>query len=87
LGVRPSDAFFWGTHAGPELDLVISRKGKLHGYEIKRTSSPRVTPSLINAWEALELDSLTLIHGGSESFTLGNNVRALSCRDILESDT
>ncbi len=84
LGVRPQDAFFWGTHAGPELDLVLRRRGRLHGYEIKRTVSPRLTDSMHAARDALGLASLTLIHAGKDTFSLGRSVRAVAAGRLLD---
>jgi predicted AAA+ superfamily ATPase len=83
LRVRSEDAFFWGTHAGPELDLVIQRRGRLHGYEIKRTVAPRVTESMRTARDLLELKTLTLVHAGKDSFPLGTGIRAVSAERIL----
>lgn len=84
LRVRPQDAFFWGTHAGPEIDLVVNVGGRLHGFEIKRTVAPRVTESMLNAQAALALDSLTIVHGGRDSFAIGKQVRAVAAERILE---
>jgi predicted AAA+ superfamily ATPase len=84
LEIAPEDAFFWGTHAGPELDLVISQRGRLHGFEIKRTAAPKVTVSMLKAQGALDLDSLTVIHAGQDSFMLGHDVKAIAARRILE---
>ena len=82
LGVRSEDAYFWGTHAGPELDLVIQRRGRLLGYEIKRTVAPHVTPSMRTARDLLGLKSLTLIHAGRDSFPIGHGIRAVSAQRI-----
>jgi len=84
LRVRTEDAYFWGTHAGPEIDLVLSLGGRLHGFEIKRTVAPRVTESMLNAKAALLLDTLTIVHGGRDSFTVGKQVRAVAAERILE---
>jgi uncharacterized protein len=49
LNVGPEECFFWATHSGAELDLLVIRGSKRIGFEIKRTSSPRLTPSMRNA--------------------------------------
>ncbi|MBA4369432.1 MAG: hypothetical protein C0403_17540, partial [Desulfobacterium sp.] len=54
--IEPHDeAFFWATHQGAELDLILRRKGGLFGVECKRTDTPRLTPSIRNAIEDLGL--------------------------------
>ena len=84
LDLQASQAFFWSTHAGPELDLVVTQGGKLHGFEIKRTVLPKVTASMLKAQEALALDTLTTIHAGEDSFMLGHGVKAIAAGRILK---
>jgi predicted AAA+ superfamily ATPase len=84
LGVRPGDAFFWGTHSGPELDLLVKRRGRLYGFEIKRTTTPRVTDSMRQAKDLLGLADLSLVHAGKTTFSLGAGIRAIAASRILE---
>ena len=84
LDLRASQAFFWNTHAGPELDLIVAQGGRLHGFEIKRTVSPKVTASMLKAQEVLALDTLSIIHAGEDSFMLGHSVKAIAARRILK---
>jgi len=44
--LRPNSAYFWGTLAGAELDLVFQLKGKRYGMEIKYNEAPSLTPSM-----------------------------------------
>jgi predicted AAA+ superfamily ATPase len=83
LGVVPEECFFWATHAGAELDLLVLRGGRRHGYEIKRTDAPRLTPSMRSAMETLRLDDLTVAHAGAASFSLGEGVRAIAAARLL----
>ena len=41
-----SEVYFWATHAGAEIDLVVIRGTTRLGFEIKRATAPRVTPSM-----------------------------------------
>lgn len=84
VGVRRDQCFFWRTYAGAELDLLITRGGQRIGYEIKRTVSPTVTPSMRNAIADLGLRRLYVVHAGSESFPLARNVFAVSARRLLK---
>ncbi|HLJ11112.1 MAG TPA: ATP-binding protein [Planctomycetaceae bacterium] len=83
LGARPEECFFWATHSGSELDLLIVHGRRRLGFEIKRTSSPRVTPSLHHALADLKLDRLDLIHAGDETFPLGPRLRAVALGRLL----
>lgn len=83
LGAREEECYFWRTHAGAELDLLIVRGGRRLGFEVKRTDAPRVTPSVHSALADLKLESLTVVHSGSECFKLGPRVRAVAARELL----
>lgn len=84
LAIRPGRAHFWATHADAELDLVVEHAGRLHGFEFKRTVAPKLTRSMQTAMDTLDLASLTLVHGGAETFPLGRGVRAVSANRLVE---
>jgi uncharacterized protein len=84
MGFRPDECFFWATHGGAELDLLVVRGTDRLGFEIKLTSSPHVTPSMKSALSDLKLRRLDLIHAGEETFYLERDIRALSFMRILE---
>lgn len=84
LRVHADECFFWGTHGGAELDLLVIR-GKLRiGFEIKRTSSPRITPSMRNATADLKLQAMDVVHAGEETFLLDKKIRALAAVRLLD---
>ena len=77
LGARPEECYFWATHAGAELDLMIVKGGQRFGFEFKRTEAPVLTPSMRIALKDLKLDRLDVVHAGRESFPLAERVRAV----------
>jgi hypothetical protein len=77
LGARAGEAYFWGTHAGAELDLLAVRGGTRLGFEFKRTSAPTITASMRTALADLKLQRLDVIHGGRETFPLSDRIRAV----------
>jgi predicted AAA+ superfamily ATPase len=83
LGARPDECYFWATHTGAELDLLVVRGRRRFGFEFKRTEGPRVTPSVRSALMDLRLDALDIVHAGSDSFPLAERVRALALRRIV----
>lgn len=83
LEARPDECYFWRTHTGAELDLLVVRGRRRHGFEVKRTTAPGITPSMRSALNDLGLASLTVIHAGEHSFALAKNVRALSWRALV----
>jgi predicted AAA+ superfamily ATPase len=83
LGASTDECFFWATHGGAELDLLIVRGRKRLGFEIKRTSSPKISPSMRAALKDLYLQRLDIIHAGEESFRMHKKVRAVSISNLL----
>ena len=83
LGAESSECFFWATHAGAELDLLVVRGRTRLGFEIKRTSAPAMTRSAHVALEDLKLQRLDIIHAGDHSFPLAKRVRAIAIGQLL----
>jgi predicted AAA+ superfamily ATPase len=83
LRARSGEVYFWATHAGAELDLLVTRGSTRIGFEIKRTDTPRMTRSMKSAQETLKLKRLYVVHAGSASFDLERNVRAVAAADLL----
>ena len=84
LGARSEECYFWGTHAGSELDLIIVSGRWRLGFEVKRSSSPRLTPSMRNALKDLKLRSLDVIHAGEQTFGLAERIRAVAFSRLLK---
>jgi len=83
LRADPEDTYFWATHSGAELDLLIFQDGLRLGFEIKYTDRPRMTRSMRTAAEALKLDHLSILHPGEGAFPLAENIRAVGLRNLL----
>jgi len=84
LGAAQDECFFWATHTGAELDLLIVRGKRRLGFEIKRTEAPKMTASIRSAMADLRLDRLDVIHAGADTYVLDRNVRAVAARRLLE---
>lgn len=77
LRAEPDECYFWATHGGAELDLLVVQGGRKRGFEVKYTDAPQVTPSMRSAIADLELDSLDVIHAGSQTYDLTDRIRAV----------
>ena len=84
LTARVDECFFWATHGGAELDLLIIRGQRRMGFEIKRTTSPQITPSMRSALSDLHLRSLDVIHVGETTFPMDKKIRAVAFRRLLK---
>ncbi len=80
--LRARDAYFWGTHQGAELDLLIMHKGQRLGFEVKLSESPTVTKSMRTAIADLGLSRLLVVYPGRASFPMDEKVEAVAVADL-----
>lgn len=77
LGAHDEQCYFWATHQGAELDLLVVRGGRRLGFEFKHSRSPGLTPSMRTALADLKLDGLQVVHPGDGRYTLAERVEAV----------
>jgi len=80
---HPQQAFFWATHQGAELDLLLLQGGQRIGVEFKRADAPKITPSMRIAMEDLKLDALYVVYPGAQRFALGDGIEAVPLWAVL----
>jgi hypothetical protein len=81
---RTRDAYFWATHAGAELDLMVNMAGKQHGFEFKYTDAPKRRRSMHIAIEDLGLDHLWIIYPGDQKYVLDGKITAIPLEEIAQ---
>jgi predicted AAA+ superfamily ATPase len=84
IGASPDECFFWATHSGAELDLLVVRGRRRWAFEFKRSSAPTFTKSLRAALDALQPARTFVIHAGDRSFHLRERVTAVAAGRLLE---
>ncbi len=84
--VEPEEAFFWATHSGAELDLLLFKDGRRLGVECKRVDAPRLTASMRIALEDLQLDHLTVIYPGTRAYPISDRIHALPLAALADGD-
>jgi predicted AAA+ superfamily ATPase len=73
-----TDATFYRTGAGAEIDLVLALPDRqLWAVEIKRSSAPKVEKGFHLACADLKPDRRFVVYSGSEQFSVGNGVDAI----------
>lgn len=78
-----TNPWFWGTHAGAEIDLIVEVDGQRVGIEVKRTDRPRLTPSIRSALADLQLDRVIMVHAGSRRYAIAPTVEAIPAGEVL----
>jgi uncharacterized protein len=82
LGARTEECYFWGTHGGAEIDLMLVRGQRRVGVEFKRTTTPSMTRSMRIAAEDLKLDEVFVVHAGEHTFPLADGASAVAFRRL-----
>lgn len=80
--LRTPDAYFWRTHQGAELDLLVMRGGKRYGFDVKLADAPVATKSMRIARDDLQLERLFVVYPGRESYPLEARLEVLSIFDL-----
>jgi predicted AAA+ superfamily ATPase len=87
LKLTESDgAYFWATHTGAELDLLILKQGRRYGVEAKRQDAPRITPSMRSALADLGLDHLTVLYPGTRRYLLHDQITVVPLSELASED-
>ena len=78
------EAWFWATHQGAEIDLLLRRGDQLYGVECKRADAPRMTPSMRNAMQDLGLARIAVVYPGSKRYPIAERVEAVPLETLAE---
>ena len=70
-------AYFWATHGGAELDLLVMQGGRRYGFECKLSDAPGTTRSMRVALADLELEHLWVVYPGDEVYPLDDRISVL----------
>jgi len=81
--VRPAQAFFWATHTGAEVDLFFLSHGRRYGVECKFSETPKMTKSMNQAVESLNLAHLWVIYPGEDAYPLSKQISVWPLKDIV----
>lgn len=73
----PDEVYYWATHGGAEVDLLLVKGGRMFGVECKRMDAPRITPSMRSALKDLKLERIAVVYPGDKRYLLGDNIEAV----------
>ena len=81
--IKPSQAFFWSTHSGAEVDLFFIHHGLRYGVECKFSEAPKITKSMIQAVESLNLSHLWVVYPGEHFYPLSNKISTWPMKNLV----
>ena len=81
--VEPDEAYFWATHSGAEIDLLLVKHGRTFGVECKRMDAPRLTPSLRIARDDLQLKQIAVVYPGTQRYPLAKRITAVPMHEVV----
>ena len=80
LGVRES--YYWATHSGAELDLLLIVNGHRIGFEFKCEDAPRMTRSMAIALNDLDLHRIEVVYPGDTRYQLHERIGVLPIQEV-----
>jgi hypothetical protein len=84
--LRPDEAYFWATHQGAELDLLLFRRDRRIGVECKRMDAPKLTPAMRIALTDLKLDQLLVAYPGTARYRLAPKVEVVPLPQLVNAE-
>jgi uncharacterized protein len=81
--LRPDEAYYWATHQGAEIDLVLFKHGRRVGVECKRADAPTLTPSMRIALHDLKLDRIVVAYPGDRRYPLADRVEVVPLAELV----
>lgn len=81
---NPDESYFWATHNGAEIDLLMVKEGGVYGVECKRMDAPKMTPSMQIAMTDLNLKRMAVIYPGAKRFPLADGIEAVPLQDLAQ---
>ncbi len=80
-----SNASFYRTSAGAEIDLIIEHKnGFRWAIEIKRGLSAKLARGFYQAYEDLQPERAFAVHAGDDRYPIADGIEAISIRELVK---
>lgn len=82
LSSQNKNIFFWATHSGAEMDLIVNMRGELWGFEVKFADAPKKTKSLSVAIKDLQLTRTYIVYPGKNAYFIDDNIQVIPLMDL-----
>ena len=78
------DAYFWATHQGADIDLILYRGGRLLAIECKRIDASRMTPSIWARLRDLGLARIVIVYPSIKRYPIADRVEAIPLERLAD---
>ena len=80
--LHPDEVYFWASHSGAELDLLVFHHGKRYGIEVKFNEAPEVTRSMHIVLHDLSLSHLWVIYPGAQAYPVHKQITVWPLQEV-----
>jgi len=80
--LKPSEAFFWATHSGVEIDVFFLHRGRHYAIEVKLSEAPQVTKAMRSALADLHLAHLWIIYPGQHAYPVHERITVWPLQEV-----
>ena len=84
IALETRDIYYWATHGGAELDLLVHRGGKRFGFEFKYSDAPGRGRSMTIAVRDLGLTHLWVVYPGNVEYAIADDITAIPLAKLRE---
>jgi predicted AAA+ superfamily ATPase len=84
--LRPDESYYWATHNGAEIDLVMIIDRRMFGVECKPLDAPRLTPSMKIAFHDLRLERILVIYPGTQRYKIADRIEVVPFEEVIRGD-
>jgi uncharacterized protein len=82
--ISSPEVYFWATHSGAEIDLVVMKGGKRYGIEFKWSEKPSLTKSIHTVKQDIAPEKIWVIYPGKHTYKIDRQVIVVSSDNISE---
>jgi hypothetical protein len=79
-----TEAYFYRTSAGAEIDLLLQFRSELWAVEIKRTTAPKLQKGFYNACEDVQPTRKWIVYSGKSEYSLSPNLKVVPLITLME---
>ena len=82
--LRPRNAWFWASHGGGEVDLLVVVEGRRIGFEVKFSEAPTITRSMHEVVDTVRLDHLFVVCPTTHEYPASERISVLPATRVVD---